>query len=90
MNLQQIIVESCILKLKSRKYDESYLSFSFTSVTVNSEERPQCVLCLSILIANSINPDKLKWHLETKHSQIQNEPEEYFVENLLHPGKEFC
>jgi hypothetical protein len=31
-------------KRKFRKYDNSYLDFAFTSIIVNNEERPQCVL----------------------------------------------
>lgn len=67
--------QSCILNLKLWKYDELYwfigVLFGYTSVVVISEEPPQCVLCLSILIAESMKPDKLKQHLETKRSQIK-------------------
>jgi hypothetical protein len=69
---------SFIWKPKSRKYDKSYLSFGFTSVIINSQERPQCVLCLSILAADSMKSNKLKRNLETKHSEMKNKPEEYF------------
>jgi hypothetical protein len=72
-----------ISKPKSWKYDESYLSFSFTNVVINREELPQCVLCLSVLAADSMKPNKLKWHLETKHSDMKNKPQEYFRRNLI-------
>jgi hypothetical protein len=71
-----------ISKPKSRKYDESSLSFGFTSVVIKGEQRPQCVLCLSVLAADSMKPNKLKRHLETKHSQMKNKPQEYFRRKL--------
>jgi hypothetical protein len=66
---------SCLLVYRNRNrtstYNEAYLSFGFTSVTIlNSDERPQCVLCLSSSAADSIKPNKLKQHLETKHSEM--------------------
>jgi hypothetical protein len=70
-----------ISKPKSRKYDESYLSFGFTSVVINGE-RLQCVLCLSVPAADSMKPNKLKRHLETKHSKMKNKPQEYFHRKL--------
>jgi hypothetical protein len=75
--------QPAISKPKSRKYDESYLYFGFTSVVINREERPQCVLCLSVLAADSMKPDKLKWHLETKRSEMKNNPKNTFVENFM-------
>jgi hypothetical protein len=71
-----------ISKPKLRKYDESYLFFGFTSVVINGEERPQCVLCLSVLAADGMKPNKLKRHLETKHSEMKNKPQEYFRRKL--------
>lgn len=34
---------------KHRKYNDNYLDFRFTSIEVNNEEKPQCVLWLKIL-----------------------------------------
>jgi hypothetical protein len=51
-------------------------------VITNSEESPQCILCLDIPAAGSVNPNKLKCHLETKNSEMQNKPEEYFRRKL--------
>jgi hypothetical protein len=45
---------------------------------MNSEERPQCDLCLSISAADSMKPNKPKRHLETKQSEMENMPEKYF------------
>ncbi|KAL4709399.1 hypothetical protein ACJJTC_001195 [Scirpophaga incertulas] len=43
-------------KRKYRKYDDSYLDFGFTSIEVNNEEKPQCVLCLKILSSECMLP----------------------------------
>jgi hypothetical protein len=51
-------------------------------VVINGEERPQCVLCLSVLAADSMKPNKLKRHLETKHSEMEHKPQEYFRRKL--------
>jgi hypothetical protein len=29
-----------------------------------------------------MKPNKLKWHLETKHSEMKNKPQEYFRRKL--------
>jgi hypothetical protein len=73
---------NCISKQKSRNCCESYLSFGFTSIIINSEERPQYVLCLGILAADIMKPNEQKRHLETKHSETKNKPEEYFHKKL--------
>lgn len=58
--------------VKTRRYDENYLSLGFTKTVINDEERLQCVICLSILAADSMKPNKLKRHLETKHPKFTN------------------
>lgn len=42
VNLHQI---SQLPKQRQRKYDEAYLTLSFTSITVSNDERPHCVVC---------------------------------------------
>jgi hypothetical protein len=38
-----------VKKCKNRKYKyDSYLDFGFTSIEVDGEERPQCVLCIKV------------------------------------------
>jgi hypothetical protein len=49
-----------VKKRKSRKYDDSYLDFSFTSTEVDGEERPQCVPCMKVLASECMLPSKLK------------------------------
>jgi hypothetical protein len=72
-NLQQIVF-GVVLKPKSRMYDELYLSFGFTSVIINTEERHRRVLCLSVLAADSMKESR---QLETKYSAMKNKPEKY-------------
>ena len=38
---------------KKHKYDESYMQYGFTSVIVGGMERPQCVLCNTVLSNDS-------------------------------------
>jgi len=51
-----------------KKYDTKYLSFGFTYINVDGKERPQCLLCIKILAADSMKPNKLKWYLQTVHA----------------------
>jgi hypothetical protein len=55
-----------VKKRKNRKCDDSYFDFGFTS----TEERPQCVLCMTVLASECMLPSKLKRHLETTHSSV--------------------
>jgi hypothetical protein len=73
---------SCISKPNSCKYDASYLSLGVATVAINSEERPQCVLRLSISAADSMQPSKLKRHLETKQSEIKKKLPKHFRRKL--------
>lgn len=67
-----------VSKIKSRKYSQEYLNFGFTTTKINEEERPMCVICLKILAADSMKPNKLRRHLETLHSEYVNKPREFF------------
>ncbi|XP_045483145.1 zinc finger BED domain-containing protein 5-like [Harmonia axyridis] len=69
-------------KRKYRKYDDSYLDFGFTSIEVNNEEKPQCVLCLKILSSESMLPSKLKRHLETIHPTMVAKSRDFFHRKL--------
>ena len=46
-------------------YNEDYLKLEFTSVEINDEVRPQCVLCLKILAHGAFKEAKLRRHLES-------------------------
>jgi hypothetical protein len=73
---------------KCRKYDTKYLPFRFIDIDVE-EERPQCLLCMRILAADSAKSNKLIKILEQfvlnvfgKTSQFNNrEINEYISKN---------
>ncbi|XP_063766181.1 zinc finger BED domain-containing protein 5-like [Eleginops maclovinus] len=67
---------------KTRRYDEVYIGLGFTSTLVGGEERPQCVLCLRVLAADSLKPSKLKRHLETTHPEHKDKPADFFQRKL--------
>lgn len=54
-------------KAKTRKSDEAYGALGFTVTAVGDEERPVCLLCLKMLAADSLKPNKSKRHLQTLH-----------------------
>jgi hypothetical protein len=58
-------------------YDENYVLLGFTKAVINDDERPQCVICLSISAADSMKPNKLKRYLETKHPKFTNKPKDF-------------
>lgn len=66
-------------KCKKRKYDSDYIKYGFISVEINEMTQPQCVICDTVLSNASLKPNKLKRHLETKHEQYKNKPEEFFI-----------
>ena len=35
--------------MPKRKYNDEYIKFGFTDITVNKEVRPQCVICTTVL-----------------------------------------
>ena len=68
------------MSIKKRKYNETYLGYGFTSIVVNNEERPQCVLCSKVLSNDSMRPAKLIQHLHNiakiKKKPISNDEAE--------------
>jgi len=55
---------------KKRKYDDSYTSFGFTSITErDGTQKPQYFICGKILANGSMKPTKLKEHLASVHPQ---------------------
>jgi len=63
-----------VRKSKHRKYDESYMDYSFTDRVVENEERPQFVVCFKVMAVESMLPNKMKCHLETLHETLKNKP----------------
>ena len=50
-----------------RAYSDNYLKFGFTSIVTEGIEKPQCVICLKVLSAESMKPFQLKRHFEKEH-----------------------
>ncbi len=61
-----------------RNYSETYLEYGFIDCGKDSP-RPLCVLCLEKLSNESVKPNKLKRHLETKHPNDMNKSLDYFM-----------
>ncbi|XP_032742843.1 protein ZBED8-like [Rattus rattus] len=64
--------------VKRRKYNEGFLQYGFTSAITAGTERPQCVICGVVLSAESMKPNKLKRHFESKHSSFAGKDTNYF------------
>ncbi|CAK8681314.1 unnamed protein product [Clavelina lepadiformis] len=61
-------------------YNGDYLTLGFTSVEVNGEVKPQCVLCLKVLADSSLKEAKLRRHLQANHEKFVNKPLDVFKE----------
>ena len=64
-------------------YNKDFLKFGFTSVEVNGEVRPQCVLCLEFLAHSSLKKAKLQRHLKSKHEKYLGKDYEFFKSKEL-------
>lgn len=80
---QDVLSNQCPSKTKTRKYDDTYLVFGFTCMTVCNEERPQCVVCLKVLASDSLKPNKLRRHLETNHPEHKDKSVDFFRQKLV-------
>ena len=56
-----------MLPKKKMRYDDSNLKFGFTVIKSDGEEKPQCVLCCTVLISTSLKPNNLKRYLKKRH-----------------------
>lgn len=61
-----------------RKYNDEYIKFGFTDITVNKEVRPQCVICTTVLSNDALKPAKLERHLKTVHPNLSDRSREFF------------
>ncbi|KAI6648172.1 zinc finger BED domain-containing protein 5-like [Oopsacas minuta] len=50
-----------------RAYSDDYLKFGITSIVIEGIAKPQCVICLKVLSAESMKPFQLKRHFEKEH-----------------------
>ena len=67
-----------IISVKKRGDDDSYIQYGFTSIIINGEERPQCVICSKALSNDSMKPTKLKQHLQNVHPQHKDKDKSFF------------
>jgi hypothetical protein len=70
---------------RKRKYEEELIKYGFTSIVINREEIPQCVICCEVLENESFKVNKLIRHLKTKHGSLADRGTEFFkrkVENV--------
>jgi hypothetical protein len=61
-----------------RKYEEELIKCGFTSIVINTEEIPQCVICCEVLANESFEVNKLIRHLKTKHDFLADRSTEFF------------
>ncbi|KAI6649935.1 protein ZBED8-like [Oopsacas minuta] len=61
-----------------RAYLDDYLKFGFTSIVIEGIEKPQCVICLKVLSAESMKPFELKRHFEKEHSTYNDRNVSFF------------
>ena len=65
-------------------FNEKFLKLGFTSVEVNEEVRPWCVLCLEVLAHSSLKETKLQRHLESKHKKYLDKDHAFFENKKQH------
>ena len=61
-----------------RKYKPEYLNYGFTYLVDKGIVKPQCVICNEVLSNESFKDNKLKRHLQTKHSKLSDKNREFF------------
>ncbi|KRZ00159.1 Zinc finger BED domain-containing protein 5 [Trichinella zimbabwensis] len=73
-----------------RKYDIDYLKFGFTWNGDHKDPRPLCVICYEILANESMRPNKLLRHIETKHMDLKSKPLQFFESKLKELNASQC
>ncbi|XP_068206255.1 protein FAM200C-like [Palaemon carinicauda] len=66
---------------RKRTYQAEFLKYGFTEIEDKGQMKPQCVVCMKVLTAESFKKNQLKKHLDKVHSHLFSKPREYF-ENL--------
>ncbi|GFT18792.1 transposase [Nephila pilipes] len=62
---------------EKRKCNEEYIKFGFTWIGDENEPKGLCFECEHVMRNSSLNPSKLKRHLETKHPTLHDKSVEY-------------
>ena len=63
---------------KKRVFNESFVSFGFTSIVHKGVETPQCLICNKVLSVESMKPSKLKQHLHSIHLNFADKGRSFF------------
>ena len=61
-----------------RKYSKKFIKLGFTSILINDEPRPQCVVCSEVLANDSLKAGKLQRIIKAKHPKLINKPIPFF------------
>eukprot|EP00102_Acyrthosiphon_pisum_P013648 XP_008183307.1 PREDICTED: zinc finger BED domain-containing protein 5-like [Acyrthosiphon pisum] len=69
-------------KKVTRKYDSEYLKIVFSWNEDIDDPRSQCIICYEMLANESMRPNKLRRHIETKHFDLKDQPLSYFETKL--------
>ena len=64
--------------MTKRLYKDEYLNLGFTYISQHGIIKPQCVICAEVLSNESFKHNKLKRHLEAKHSRLVNKQQSFF------------
>ncbi|KAI6659872.1 zinc finger BED domain-containing protein 5-like [Oopsacas minuta] len=64
--------------LLPRAYSDDYLKFGFTCIAIEGIEKPQCVICMKVLSAESMKPLELKRHFEKEHPTYKDRDVSFF------------
>jgi hypothetical protein len=63
---------------RKMKYQEELIKSGFTSIVINREESPQCVICCEVLANESFKVNMLIRHLKTKHNSLADHSTYFF------------
>jgi zinc finger BED domain-containing protein 5/7/8/9 len=63
---------------RKRQYADEFINFGFTYILSSGIQKPQCVICYEVLSVESMKPNILKRHFETKHKQYASQDPEFF------------
>ncbi|XP_076803440.1 zinc finger BED domain-containing protein 5-like [Clavelina lepadiformis] len=84
------------IRPRKRKYCEEFLKYGFTFIVDAGIEKPQCVICNTIMSAESMKPNKMKRHFDAKHPNFAGKDVQYFKnkadcvqKNRLHSGGKY-
>ena len=66
--------------MAKRLYKDEYLNLGFAYISQHGIIKPQCVVCAEVLSNESFKHNKLKRHLESKHSRLVNKQRSFFEE----------